>query len=63
MNSGTPQGCVLSPILYKLFTYDCVASNKDNSVLKCADDTTVIGLITGGDQTAYRSEVASLVTW
>ena len=49
-------------MLYTLFTYDCVASHKDNTILKFADDTTVIGLITGGDETAYRREMASLVT-
>ncbi|KAK2920625.1 hypothetical protein Q8A73_000110 [Channa argus] len=58
-----PQGCVLSPILYTLFTYDCVASHKDNIILKFADDTAVIGCIAGGDEAAYRREVASLVSW
>ena len=62
-NIGTPQGCVLSPILYTLFTHDCVASDKDNIILKFADDTAVIGRITAGDEAAYRREVASLVTW
>lgn len=41
-NVVTPQGCVISPMLYTLFTYDCVASQKDNAILKFADDTTVI---------------------
>uniref|UniRef100_A0A3B1IGX3 Reverse transcriptase domain-containing protein n=1 Tax=Astyanax mexicanus TaxID=7994 RepID=A0A3B1IGX3_ASTMX len=61
--TGTPQGCVLSPILYTLFTHDCVASHKDNIILKFADDTVVIGRITGGDEAAYRSEVTRLVLW
>lgn len=62
-NICTPQGCVLSPILYTLFTYDCVASHKDNIILKFADDTAVMGRIVGGDEAAYRREVASLVSW
>ncbi len=62
-NIGTPQGCVLSPILYTLFTHDCVASHKDNIIVKFAGDTAVIGRITGGDEATYRREVASLVTW
>ena len=62
-NSGTPQGCVLSPILYTLFTYDCVDSQKDNTIRQLADDTAVIGYITGWDEVALRREVASLVSW
>lgn len=58
-----PQGCVLSPLLYSLFTYDCVASQNNTSIIKFAGDTTVIGLITGGVETAYRREVADLVAW
>ncbi len=62
-NIGTPQGCVLSPILYTLLTHDCVASHKDNIIVKFAGITAVIGRITGRDEATYRREVASLVTW
>ncbi|KAI4896487.1 hypothetical protein NFI96_008190 [Prochilodus magdalenae] len=34
-----------------------------NIILKFADDTAVIGRITGGDEAAYRKEVDSLVAW
>ena len=49
--------------LYTLFTYDCVASQNNASIIKFADDTTVIGLIAGGVETVYRREVADLVAW
>ena len=62
-NTGTPQGCVLNTIPYTLFTYYCVASRKDNTILNIMGDTAVIGCISGGDEAAYRREVASLVSW
>ncbi|KAI4894165.1 hypothetical protein NFI96_027840 [Prochilodus magdalenae] len=40
-----------------------VLNSSNTSIIKFADDTTVIGLITGGDETAYRREVAELVDW
>ncbi|KAI4876266.1 hypothetical protein NFI96_007911 [Prochilodus magdalenae] len=63
LSTGAPQGCVLSPLLYSLFTHDCVARHTSNTIFKFADDTTILGLITDGDETAYRDEVSALSEW
>ncbi len=57
LNTGAPQGCVLSPLLYSLYTHDCTATHSSNHIVKFADDTAVIGPITDNDETAYREEV------
>ena len=63
LNTGVPQGCVLTPPLYSLFTYDCVAMHASNSIIKFADDTTVVSLIINNDETPYRKEVRALGVW
>jgi gmma-aminobutyric acid receptor subunit gamma/cGMP-dependent protein kinase 2 len=63
LNTGAPQGCVLRPLLYSLFTHDCVAKHDSNTIIKFAHYTTVIGLITDNDETAYMEKVRELAVW
>ena len=63
LSTGSPQGCVLSPLLYTLYTHDCTPAHHSNTFVKFADDTTVVGLISRGDETHYRDEVERLVGW
>jgi hypothetical protein len=37
-----------------------MARHDSNTIIKLADDTTVVGLITDNDETAYREEVRDL---
>ena len=63
LSTGAPQGCVLSPFLYCLYTNDCVSYHESVQLVKFADDTTVEGIISMGDESAYRQEVDHLVSW
>jgi hypothetical protein len=40
-----------------------VATHNSKTINKFADDKTVVGLITNGDETAYREEVRDLAVW
>jgi hypothetical protein len=48
---------VLSPLPYSVFTHDCTARHDSNTIIKFADDTTAVGLITDYNETTYREEV------
>ncbi|XP_060763541.1 uncharacterized protein fbrsl1 isoform X7 [Neoarius graeffei] len=62
-NTGAPQECVLSPLLFTLLTHDCTPTHNSNLFIKFADDTTVVGLINNNDESYYRDEVSQLATW
>ncbi|KAI4889747.1 hypothetical protein NFI96_019341, partial [Prochilodus magdalenae] len=63
LSTGAPQGCVLIPPLFTLLTHDCAAMHSSNHIIKFADDTTVVGLISRNDESAYREEVQRLTDW
>ncbi|KAK3548113.1 hypothetical protein QTP70_004890 [Hemibagrus guttatus] len=63
LRTGVPQGCVLSPLLFNLLTHDCAAVHSSNHIIKLIDDTTMVGLISKNDESAYREEVQRLTAW
>ncbi|KAK1792044.1 hypothetical protein P4O66_001826 [Electrophorus voltai] len=63
LSTGAPQGCVLSPLLYSLYTYDCTATSSSIIIVKFADDTVVMGLISDNDERAYLEEIKHLENW
>jgi hypothetical protein len=54
LKTGAPRRCVLSPLLHSLFTDDRVVPHFYNSIIKFADDTIVVDLITNNDKTGRR---------
>lgn len=49
LSTGAPQGCVLSPMLFSLYTVDCTRVYSTNTTVKLADDATVIDPISNNE--------------
>ena len=63
VNTVAPQGCVLSPMLFSLYTNGCSSGDPSVKTIKYADDTTMMGLISINNESAYRREVGHLESW
>ncbi|KAF7645238.1 hypothetical protein LDENG_00208050 [Lucifuga dentata] len=62
VSTGSPQGCFLCPLLFSLLTHNCTAKFNTNHIIKFANDTTVVGLVSN-NESAYRMEVEQLAAW
>ncbi|KAK3524275.1 hypothetical protein QTP70_026038, partial [Hemibagrus guttatus] len=56
ISTGVPQSCVLSSFLYSLYISDYTTTQRSIKIMKFADDTIVVRLISNNDETIYRSK-------
>ncbi len=63
ISTGAPRGCVLFPLFFSLCTNDCTSKDPSVKLLKFVGNTTLIGLIQDGDESAYRQELKELAVW
>eukprot|EP00061_Rhincodon_typus_P011712 g36942.t1 len=63
LNTGAPQGCGLSTLLYSWYNHNYVAKFRTNAIYKFTDNTTIVGWIPKNDKPKYKRETEGLVTW
>ena len=51
--TGSPQGYVLSPLLYILYTYDCRSNHQDRYLVTFSDNSALLSVLQGSEQDHY----------
>ena len=61
-STGSPQGCVLSSLLFILYTNSCRSTYENRHILKFADDSVIISLLKDSE-TEHGTVVDDFITW
>jgi len=62
-STGAPQGTVLAPFLFTLYTSDFRYNSKSCHIQKYSKDTAVVACVHGGQEKEYRDLVESFNGW
>jgi len=62
-NTGAPQGTVLFPLLFTLYTSDFLYHSESCHLQKFSDDSAVVGCIKDGQESEYRQLMDNFVDW
>merc|ERR1712035_43413 len=62
-STGAPQGTVLSPFLFTLYTSDFQYNSESCHLQKYSDDSAIVGCISDGQEAEYRELIGQFVKW
>ncbi|KAK3568773.1 hypothetical protein QTP86_017433, partial [Hemibagrus guttatus] len=62
-NTGAPQGTVLSPFLFTLYTSDFRYNTNACHLQKFSDDSAIVGCVSDGNEQEYRDVIKDFVDW
>uniref|UniRef100_A0A8B9GXH1 Reverse transcriptase domain-containing protein n=1 Tax=Astyanax mexicanus TaxID=7994 RepID=A0A8B9GXH1_ASTMX len=62
-STGAPQGTVLAPLLFTLYTADFCYNSELCHIQKFADDTAIVGCIRDDNEEEYRTLVRDFAVW
>ena len=63
VQTRAPQGTVLAPFLFVLYTADCRSTDESCPIVKFADDTELVGKISNNEDALYHKQIENFVNW